>query len=453
MLQALQKAANASGNNGLVMIFAAYRTLYYQKATWNAARIQNGADLSAAYQAGFTGGNPAESMIAGTIGVWKNGELASAPIARVLAPATAVLPPRPVMDARRAVQEFASQDVATAPKPVVLGPALAEIDEHRQVVALDLIATFPEQDSTLAKSNLGTFQLQVRSTDGTLTQIGPPLTPAGYGQTAYEATAGIVEVPFAPDELQALLTGSLEIAQQGSESTPALVEQSLLAETDQRGVYVDQSQIQAITINVYRNGQPARGQTEVQILVAQYDNSGTLITSDPDRLVEVLDQQGNPLRGGIASVKNGISSIKVRAVQPGTCFLGFFPFQNQVPPQPPGENFPGTANFYAVVRTLPFDNQFQNLPPDQIVDWNFVYQNVLLNFDVVYPIMSLVINLHDQSAVDSSAAAIEHAISPSQFESTLAMPITREMSAGKRTLLLKYLQNIGNTHNSPTNRR
>lgn len=81
---------------------------------------------------------------------------------------------------------------------------------------------------------------------------------------------------------------------------------------------------------------------------------------------------------------------------------------------------------------------------------NFVYQHVLLNFDVVYPIMSLVINLHDQSAVDSSAAAIEHAISPSQFESTLAMPITREMSAGKRALLLKYLQNIGTT---PTDRR
>ena len=64
--------------------------------------------------------------------------------------------------------------------------------------------------------------------------------------------------------------------------------------------------------------------------------------------------------------------------------------------------------------------------------------------------MSLIINLHNQKAIDSSAPAIEHAISPSQFESTLAMPIiTREMSAGKRALLLKYLQNIGKTL-SPT---
>ncbi len=444
-LQALREAANASGNQGLVMLFAAYRTLYFQNASWQGKPIKNGKDLSAAYQAGFTDGNPAESIIAGNIGVWKNGELASAPIARVLAPGAPVLPPQPVLSAKRAVQELASQEGATAKKSVALGPALAEIDEHRLVVALDLIATFPEQNSTLAKADLGTFQLQVRSADGTLIQVGPPLTPADYGQTAYDSTAGIVEVPFTADQLQALQTGSLEIAQQGKESTPALAEQPLLAETDQRGIYVDQSQTQSIAINVYQKGRLVGRQTEIQILIAQYDNTGTLIATDKDRLVEVLNQQGKPLAGGVASVENGIASIKVRALQPGTCFLGFFPFQGQAPPQPPSNNFPGTADFYAVVRTLPFDNKFKNLPPDQVVDWNFVYKNVLLNFDVVYPVMSLIINLHDQKAVDSSAPAIEHAISPSQFESTLAMPITREMSAGKRALLLKYLQNLGKT--------
>ena len=386
-LQALREAANASGNQGIVMIFAAYRTLYFKKATWQGKPIKDGKDLSAAYQEGFTDGNPAESVIAGSVGVWKNGELASAPIARVLAPGTPVLPPQIVLSAKRAVQELASQEVATASKPVALGPAFAEIDQHRLVVALDLIATFPEQNSTLAKADLGTFQLQVRSTDGTLTQIGPPLTPADYGQTAYEATAGIVEVPFTPDQLQALQTGSLEIAQQGKGSTPALAEQPLVTETDQRAVYVDQSQTRPITIKVYQKGQLAAGPTEIQILVAQYDNNGTLITIDDKRLVEVLDQQGKPLTGGVASVKNGIASIKVRALHPGTCSLGFFPFQGQEPPQPPSNNFPGTADFYAAIRTLPFDNKFENLPPDQVVDWNFVYKNVLLNFDVVYPVM------------------------------------------------------------------
>jgi hypothetical protein len=448
-LQALREAANASGNQGLVMIFAAYRTLYFQKSSWQGKPIKNGKDLSEAYQAGFTDGNPAESVIVGSIGVWENGELASAPIARVLAPGAPVLPSRPVMHAMRAVQELASQEVAPAQKPVTLGPALAEIDTQRQVVTLDLIATFPEQNSTLAKADLGTFQLQVRSTDGTVTKIGAPLTPTDYGQTTYEATAGLVEVPFTPGQLQALQTGSLEIVQQGKESILALAEQPLLAETDQRGVYVDQSQTQSISINIYQKGQLAGGSTEIQILIAQYDNTGTLIATDKDRFVEVLNQQGKPLTGGVASVENGTASIKVRALHPGTCFLGFFPFQGQQPPQAPSNNFPGTADFYAVIRTLPFDNKFKNLPPDQVVDWNFVYQNVLLNFDVVYPVMSLIINLHDQKAFDSSAPAIEHAISPSQFESTLAMPITREMSAGKRALLLKYLQNIGKTP-SPT---
>ena len=168
----------------------------------------------------------------------------------------------------------------------------------------------------------------------------------------------MVEVPFTPGQLQALQTGSLEIAQQGKESTPALAEQPLVGETDQRGVYVDQSQTQSITIKVYKKGLLSGGPTKVQILVAQYDNQGTLITSSQQRLVEVLDQQGKPLAGDMASVENGIASVKVRPLQSGTCSLGFFPFQvGQVLPQPPSNGFPGTADFYAAIRTLPFDNK------------------------------------------------------------------------------------------------
>jgi hypothetical protein len=54
--------------------------------------------------------------------------------------------------------------------------------------------------------------------------------------------------------------------------------------------------------------------------------------------------------------------------------------------------------------------------------------------------MSLILNLGDETTVDQNAAKIEYATSLQQFLTTLFMPITREMSAGKRDVLQRYLR-------------
>jgi len=442
-LQALQAAANSSatGNQGIVMVFAAYRTLYFQMASFNGQRITNGTELCDAYKAGFTGGNPAESVIAGTIGVWEQNEIASAPVGRQLAAAAPVLPPTQRPPRLRVHQEFGLTAAAQQPTPVPLGPALVKIDCESNLVTLELIATFPEKDASLAKVDLGSFQLQSRAADGSTTSIGRALTPADYNQKAYEATAGIVDLQVSSAEIEAATNGTLELVQVGS-STVALAEEPITAETDQRGVYIDQTETQTITLNLYRQGEPATA-APIKVVVAQFTNQGNLITDEWALFVEVVDSNGNPVpQNGTVTSSNGVVTLQVKSKQPGTCFLGFFPWEGDTAPTVPPAGFPDSDSFYAVCRTLPFDNQFASLPPDQAVDWNFVYDNVLRNYNLVYPLMSTIINLGSESDVTQNKQGIAAAIQ-ANFSSTLAMPITREMSSGKRTLLLKYLQQIG----------
>ncbi|MGH9721788.1 MAG: hypothetical protein ACRD8O_16390 [Bryobacteraceae bacterium] len=62
----------------------------------------------------------------------------------------------------------------------------------------------------------------------------------------------------------------------------------------------------------------------------------------------------------------------------------------------------------------------------------FVYSNVLRVFDLVYPVMSLVRNLRDRSVVQAMAQQLKYAVSRDTFQSTLYMPITRDLSVGKQ---------------------
>jgi hypothetical protein len=292
-LAALKAGVEAAGNQGLSMRFASYRTLYYQTASWKGKRITNGVDLAAAYADGFQGGNPAQSALTGSIGVWGAGELASAPTQRLLVPRAAVAPPSTDTPRFRAMQEAAIVPPQPS-RPVTMGPAVAAVDRSENAVTVDFIAAFPEQDASLEKYNLGTFVLQLRDPSGNISQVGEPLTYDRYNRHAYESTAGIVKFPFAPEMANALDRGQLELVQEGT-SSPALVETPLLAETDNRGVYVDQSQSQTITVRLYERGRQL--EEVVQVLVAQYDNGGNLITDSSKFFVNVSGPSGDPKMG------------------------------------------------------------------------------------------------------------------------------------------------------------
>jgi len=93
---------------------------------------------------------------------------------------------------------------------------------------------------------------------------------------------------------------------------------------------------------------------------------------------------------------------------------------------------------------LPFDDELERNTPDSQLSWAFIYTNVLRVFSLVYPVMSLVRDLSNRNVVTAMAEQLKYAVSLDTFESTLYMPITRDLSAGKRKLLQRWVNLLPN---------
>ena len=423
LLAALKASATSGSNQGILMRFASYATLYYQGTTYQGKAITNGEELVAAYLAGFTGANVARSSMLGTFGAWEAGELASAPSGRLLVPA--------------ASPQFSDGSGTTA----ALGPAKARVDAARRVVAVDFISTFPELDANLEKADFGTLKLQARGADGKITPIAD-IPFSAYNKQAYESSGGVSEFPLPAGVGAGSLDnlGALELIQPISGDTIAVLRESQFeAESDDRCVYIDEGQTVPATVVVTSKGAPAPG--SMHLLTTQYDSNGNLLAVP---LVQVVDGGGSPFPGNIVPVTNAKASFGIRSLSPGACFLVFYPFTDIPPTNIPQTGIPFPATFYIAIRMLPFDDALERNTPDSQLSWSFIYTKVLRVFDLVYPVMSLVRNLHDRNVVEAMAEQLKFAISLDTFESTLYMPITRDLSAGKRKLLQRWVNLLPN---------
>ncbi len=455
-LAALKEALEADpANQGLIFLFASYRTLYYQTVTWEGQRVTGPQQLATAYQGGFKEGNPALSMTLGRVGVWGPGELASVPTGDLLLTPVNPVTTASVPLARNVRPEGRLGELAEAQQlQVMLGPAQARLDRSRNVVVLDFLATFPEADASLTKAVLGSFVLQAVGADGQTTPIGEPITFSEYDRQAYESGGGIVEVSFAdnPELADVIANGTLQLVSAGPTATVALQQVALVSETDQRGLWLDEGTTGTIQVRSYQNGATPPSE-EVQLLVVPYDSNFELIQDPSQAVFEIVDGSGQPLP--LAPVlpvgPDGSTSFTVRPLQAGIGYYFFFPFTGADQPTPPS-SIPSIApdQYFAALRALPFDNELNESTPDSDLTWQFIYDNVLSTWDVVYPLMSTIIPLSNQQAVDQAAAAIAFRVDLDPFTASQYMPIARDMSAGKKKLLLRYLALQQGEGNAPT---
>jgi len=413
---------------------------------------------------------PCYSHVVGTVGVWNKGELASVPGGRYLVPASPVAP-------------------VGSSKTITFGAVAAEVDYTRSVISLDFGSAVPEialagtTASDLVKADFGSLTL------GTLNPSFTPIADIEYVQyerSAYEATAGIIDIPFpGPETAAQLQNGQLAIQVQGqtipstvpdirrpghatvvvSATGPllALSEQIYTAQTDSRGIYLDEGGSREFQVSVLQAGAPAAG---ASVLVAKFDNNLSLIPTTLPQFVnftngqqQIVTTSGIPTSVTVVVAdQNGIATVGIAAQSPGFPVLGFFPFAiGSALPQPPATLFPPGPAFYATVRVLPFDSSV----PGQFIDlwnsthdpaqaWTFVYNNILYIYDMIFSVMLKYINLGSRDAVEKSAAAIAALIAKDvAAESTMAMPITRDLSSGKRTTLQLWLYLVNKQYNVP----
>jgi hypothetical protein len=503
---ALQTAASQPPGIGIMARFTAYVNLYFQNGVFNdiAQRPKNYPELAnflaKAWAAWNNGGdtslffsNPCYSHVVGALGVWNSDEVASVPVGRYL-PASGQVAAIDISDvtakpaaASKMGHESALMSAVTtpvtsavaAPLEVTLGPVVATVDYDAELISLDLSSTMPEKGtpgempSDLTKANFGALDLGVMAA-GSFTSVYQ-IQYDQYARAAYEASAGIIDIPFSQtttgsNTASLLQSGPLAIQVQGQ---PALTELEYSAQTDSRGIYVDQGGSADFVIATYDFGATSVG---LNVMLAQYDANLSLIPTSGAPLVAFTSGDIQQVTSGgvtttvtvVTSESDGVAPVTIGWVAPGFAVLAFFPYSGSNLPLPPtsllgpGSTISGsiTYAYYATVRALPADNsvpqQFVDVwnttPPseNQAAAWNFIYLNILYVYDMLFNVMLEHVDLGSQSAFASSIYGIWSAISvESSAESTYYMPITRDLSAGKRLALQLYVYLIANNFNVP----
>lgn len=493
LLTALLDAVQAAGAAGLMLRFSAYNTVYYQNGILNgtAEQPRTCEDIYALYREGKVFMNPAYSPIAGVFGVWKQDELATAPGGHMLVPKdqAAVVsgaPPAvqlaPGADIRVAghtsVNFESAAPAASGPPAVSMGVAWAEIDGQNGLVSLDLTNATPESDIAGTKFNLGTLDVGVLMSDGVTFNRINSFGYDRYDLTAYQAKSGIVDVPFGPEvtaaDVQQWMADGVLALRAGS-VFPA-VERPLTAETDDRGVYVDECRVQQITFQVRLKNQLPPAGTRVRL--AQYYPTPLLLGSGAWSLFTDPTSQTPPAQTGfcdatpaaayltfpdgddVAVGADGSATFRIAAAAPGFPIVACYPYlPGQPAPVPqaavsfggPWPTFTIGNAFYSAVRMMGFDNalvaqfvdrwngtgSYAGQPAyDRLLTWQFVYSQVLYVYDMLYPVMDLFMPLGNLQRVEGAIDQLMHMVSANLVTtSTLYMPVTRELSAGKRLIL------------------
>jgi hypothetical protein len=487
--------AAAQNAAGLMLRFATYNTVYYKNGIFNdiAERPRNCEQLTALYQQGKVFVNPAYSRVVGVLGIWNEGELATAPGGHMLVPNMALAPISTASAAtvRAAVPIGAvghtalqfepgadlSATTSTLP-PLAPGVIHAEINAAAGIVSLDLQNAIPEftldADLQSERYDYGPIDVGVRLPNDTFNLIGS----FGYGQynkAAYSAKGGLVDVPFEPglepERIEQWLrtdNGVLALRAQGQILS---LETPLTIETDDRGVYIDQGKNQRITLQVrYKNALPPPG-TEVYVfqyfpwLLKLGSGSWSAFGATPpptseDPGVQVCNVlPASPFldvpQFWLQVNAQGNASFNIISRAPGFPILAFYP---KPAPQasvnfgfsPPPAVSIGTA-FYSVARVLPFNDdlmsQFVNCwngtgsysgqpKYDRLQAWRFIYGKILYVYDMIFPVMDLFMPLGDLPRVEGAIDQLMVMITEDmEVSSTLYMPVTRDLSAGKRKVL------------------
>lgn len=403
LLAPLADALRDPRARGLMLRLSTYRTQYFQNGVKNpfdpAPTI---ADLQRLHEQGKPVSNPAYSLVVGAVGVWLDGDSEAVPGGRLLFGQN----PAPVGNA--------------GGRPARAGPAAAEVHPDAKILSLDFSNTVPELDLNVEKADFGPITVSVQK-DGNNTEIAR-IESSAYGRAAYEARAGIVDVDISahPDVASLVIGGALSL----SVDTPAgptvlLAERELSAFCNDCNVYLDQDEPRTLVIQARERGEvPAR---PLSILVARYDAEMSF-TGD----MTVLPMSAD-----------GTTELEVRGDEAGYRHVRFIAFAGDTVPVPP----PGLRidiDQFSSVRTLPSHDALEAATPDEVLTWEFVYSNILATYDAIAPRMSTIIDLSDVDAVRTFARRIKEVTAAGLVESRRYMPVTRDLSRGKRELLHRF---------------
>ncbi|MBV7333025.1 hypothetical protein KFU94_33310 [Chloroflexi bacterium TSY] len=448
--------------------------------------------------------NRAYSRCVGWIGLWEDGELVSTPGGRYLIP---FQKPEtfscPIQVRPKCPKEYKGDKLPS----VALGPTAVEVQtegEQVQRVTLDLSSTIPRYDASGKKAYFETLQIGIKLSEDDYLYFAE-LSYADYDQNSYEKTAGVIDIDCS-NFIPGVTITAAQIEEHplviqvhsyppcdkscdskdkccNGEDKVALVESPFTAETDLRGLYVDEpnplwdpsKEFAEFCVKVWKHGQKPPPNTH--LMIAQYDISDKLIAVSESKaestsildLFYVDEQNGNALcridnATKIPVPASGRLTIKAKALQQGLPNLVFYP----IGPDATGDGLPlpilytshdkkskysvfgiGPAHgyfFYTAARVLPFHNAMavefdkwlSEQPGPDVQEVNYrVFDEVYRTYHLMYPVMEFI---NSPLKFQQWRGRIEQVIDQDIFESARYMPVTRTLSAGQRQILKRYFE-------------
>jgi hypothetical protein len=264
-------------------------------------------------------------------------------------------------------------------------------------------------DDLLNKQNLGPLNVVAVEPDGTTVKatLGTLAYPQ-YDRSAYDRGSGIVTLKLSAEA--ASIAASSDIQIRSGEDEIYLAETDLRPLPVEHNRYVDETDpATPFKVQVYYRGLPALG----GVNVTMYDGN----TMAP--LATKTTDQGGSVEFDIAPTAGG-------GCQPYVFGAGSAPAPAQLDPQ---------LTPYAYVRTLPSDSAIAAMDPS----WANVYNYVLANWNAMAPCMDNWLRLDDPDQVRAYAPVLKQLTDPAYFEHYRYMPVTRDLTAGERTLLYAFL--------------
>ncbi len=160
----------------------------------------------------------------------------------------------------------------------------------------------------------------------------------------------------------------------------------------------------------------------------------------PGGNVSVTTEQVTVPAGGQLTLN--LTALPV-GMNPSTFRAGVSLIRFTDPANPVTPNFAWDNCDYATVRILPFDD-YSQVPDATINNWSYIYSEVFGFYSVLYPVMSKVIPWGPTGAPNNPAEVKQFASQIlaltdfNMWNTTIYMPITRDLSGGKRELLRRW---------------
>jgi hypothetical protein len=236
--------------------------------------------------------------------------------------------------------------------------------------------------------------------------------------------------------------------------------------TDDQCLYLNEGESLTYQIQVFYKGRPVSNR-KLAITTSQYQfvYAPPAAGSLPARTFQPLDnstgsefvvsippkQPGSRARRSKSTAanprvyyttdNNGMITLTVKGLQRGAAVVRYQLDGDDFDPNmgsttPPLRYAYFGFTFYNNFRVLPDDN-YDNIPDHQIT-WDFVYQEVIQYFYLLYPGMFAILAFQNEDVARQNASLIRQMVSKRTWDSTSYMPVSRDLSDGKRKLLQRW---------------